>query len=82
MLRLRYVCMYLIALVHQDEEEIKAAHNGSGQVDVLLQTLAAVVASVDRVSSSQDGCASVQGSLRREAEERSGYSTAETSDRI
>lgn len=67
--------LYLIALVHQDEEEVKAAHDGGAQVDVLLQTLAAVVASTDGVGSSQDGRARVQGSLSEE-EEQSGYSTA------
>ncbi len=54
---------YLIAVVHQNEEEVEAAHDGSGQVDVLLQTLAAVVAPTDGVSGSQDGRASVQRGL-------------------
>lgn len=70
--------MYLIAVVHQDEEEVEAAHDGGGHVDVLLQTLAAVVASTDRVGGSQDGRASVQGGLE---EAKSGYSTAERSER-
>lgn len=55
--------MYLIAVVHQDEEEVEAAHDGGGQVDVLLQALAAVVAPTDRVGGSQDGRAGVQGGL-------------------
>lgn len=56
---------YLIAVVHQDEEEVEAAHDGGGQVDVLLQTLAAVVASADRVGGSQDGRTGVQGGLEQ-----------------
>lgn len=59
---------YLIAIVHQDEEKVKAAHDGGGQVDVLLQTLAAVVAPADRVRGGQDGCASIQGGLEEEKE--------------
>lgn len=55
--------MYLVAVVHQDEEEIEATHDGSGQVDVLLQTLAAIVAPTDGVGSGEDGRASVQGGL-------------------
>ncbi|KAF3858565.1 hypothetical protein F7725_011766 [Dissostichus mawsoni] len=47
-----------IELVHQDEEEVEAAHDGGGHVDVLLQTLAAVVAPAHRVGCSQDGGAS------------------------
>lgn len=66
---------YLIAVVHQDEEEVKAAHDGGGQVDILLQTLAAVVAPTDRVGGSQDGRASVQGGLE---ETEAGYFTADT----
>lgn len=54
---------HLIAVVHQDEEEVEAAHDGSGQVDVLFQTLAAVVATTDRVSSRQDGCTGIQSGL-------------------
>lgn len=43
---------HLIAVVHQDEEEVKAAHDGGGQVNVLLQALAAVVAAADGVGCS------------------------------
>lgn len=69
---------YLIAVVHQDEEEIEAAHDGCRQVDVLLQALAAVVAPVDGVGCSQDGRASIQCGLEREeAEAKSGYTTAD-----
>lgn len=57
------MCVYLITVVHQDEEEVKAAHDGGGQVDVLFETLAAVVAPSDRIGSGEDGCASVQGGL-------------------
>lgn len=67
----------LIAVVHQDEEEVEAAHDGGGQVDVLLQALAAVVAPSDWVGGSQDGCASVQGGLKK-TEATTGYATAET----
>lgn len=64
---------HLIAIVHQDEEEVKAAHDGSGQIDVLFQTLATVIASANRVGSSQDGRASVQGCLKKR---ECGYSAA------
>lgn len=65
---------YLITIIHQDEEEVKTAHDGGGQVDVLLQTLATVITSTNRVGGSQDGCASVQCGLK---ETESGYSAAE-----
>lgn len=55
---------HLVAVVHQDEEEVEAAHDGGGQVDVLLQALAAVVAAADGVGRCQDGRASVQGRLK------------------
>lgn len=55
--------MYLVAVVHQDEEEVEATHDGSGQVDILLQTLAAIVAPTDGVGSGEDGRASIQGGL-------------------
>lgn len=55
---------YLVAVIHQDEEEVKATHDGSGQVHILLQTLAAIVAPAHRVGGSEDGCASVQGGLQ------------------
>lgn len=71
--------MHLIAVVHQDEEEVKATHDGSGQVDVLLQALAAIVAPADRVGSGEDGCASVQGGLQ-ETEAKTDYSTAERTE--
>lgn len=65
---------YLVTVVHQDEEEVKAAHDGGAEVDVLFQTLAAVVAPAHRVGGSQDGCASVQGGLEeKETETGSGY---------
>lgn len=64
------MCVYLITVVHQDEEEVKTAHNGGCQLDVLLQALAAVIASAHRVSSSQDGGASIQSRL----DEREGKS--------
>lgn len=64
---------YLIAVVHQDEEEVKSAHDGGCQVDVLLQTLAAVVAPTDWVGGSQDGGASIQGCLAG-MEAKSSYS--------
>ena len=70
---------YLITVVHQDEEEVEAAHDGGGQVDVLLQTLAAVVAPTDGVGGGQDGGASVQGGLE-ETEVKSEYSTAEMTE--
>lgn len=57
------VYVYLITVVHQDEKEVEAAHDGGGQVDVLFQTLTAVVAPADRVGGGEDGCASVQGGL-------------------
>lgn len=79
--RLYRVHAYLITLVHQDEEEVEAAHDGGGQVDVLLQTLAAVVAPTDRVGGSQDGGASIQGGLE-ETEAKSGYSTEEMTERL
>lgn len=71
--------VHLIAVVHQDEEEVKATHDGSGQVDVLLQALAAIVAPADRVGSGEDGCASVQGGLQ-ETEAKTDYSTAERAE--
>lgn len=55
--------VHLVAVVHQDEEEVKATHDGGGQVDVLLQTLAAIVAPADGVGGGEDGCASIQGGL-------------------
>lgn len=55
---------YLVAVIHQDEEEVKATHDGSGQVHILLQTLAAIVAPAHRVGGSEDGRASVQGGLQ------------------
>lgn len=61
--------MHLVAFVHQDEEEVEAAHDGGRQVDVLLQALAAVVAPADGVGGGQDGGAGVQGGLRREEDE-------------
>lgn len=70
----------LIAVVHQDEEEVEAAHDGGGQVDVLLQTFPAVVAPSDRVGCSQDGGASIQGGLE-ETEAKSCYCTAEAPER-
>lgn len=57
--------MHLIAVVHQDEEEVETAHDGSRQVDILLQALAAVVAAAYRVGSGQDGGAGIQCGLRR-----------------
>lgn len=51
--------MHLVAFVHQDEEEVEAAHDGGRQVDVLLQALAAVVAPADGVGGGQDGGAGV-----------------------
>lgn len=72
--------VHLIAVVHQDEEEVKATHDGSGQVDVLLQALAAIVAPADRVGRGEDGCASVQGGLQ-ETEAKSDYCTAEKTER-
>lgn len=54
---------YLVAVVHQDEEEVKSTHDGSREVHVLLQALAAVVASTNRVCSGENGSASVQGGL-------------------
>lgn len=56
--------MYLIAVVHQDEEEVKSTHDGSREVHVLLQALAAVVASTNRVRSGENGSASIQGGLQ------------------
>lgn len=56
---------YLIAVVHQDEEEVEATHDGGRQVDVLLQTLAAVVAPSHRVGGGEDGGAGVQRGLQR-----------------
>lgn len=56
---------HLIAVVHQDEEEVEAAHDGSRQVDILLQTLAAIVAAAHRVGSGQDGGAGVKCCLHR-----------------
>lgn len=56
--------MHLVAVVHQDEEEVEAAHDGSRQVDVLLQTLAAIVAAAHRVGGGQDGGAGVKCGLR------------------
>lgn len=76
-----YVHAYLITVVHQDEEEVEAAHDGGGQLDVLLQALAAVVAPADRVGGSQDGRASVQRGLEQ-TEAKSGYSTAEMTERL
>lgn len=58
------VSRHLIAVVHQDEEEVKAAHDGSRQVHVLLQTLAAIVAAAHRVGGGQDGGAGVKCGLR------------------
>lgn len=55
---------YLIAVVHQDEEEVKSTHDGSSEVHVLLQALAAIVASANRVCSGENGGASVQSGLR------------------
>lgn len=55
---------YLIAVVHQDEEEVKSAHDGSSEVHVLLQALAAIVASTNRVCSGENGGASVQSGLQ------------------
>lgn len=55
---------YLVAVVHQDEEEVKSTHDGRREVHVLLQALAAIVASPDGVCGSQNGSASVQGGLR------------------
>lgn len=72
--------MHLIAVVYQDEEEVKATHDGSSQVDVLLQALAAIVAPADRVGGGEDGCASVQGGLQ-ETELKSDYCTAERTER-
>lgn len=60
---------HLIAVVHQDEEEVEAAHDGSRQVDVLLQTLAAIVAAAHRVGGGQDGGASVECCLHRAKKE-------------
>lgn len=57
--------MHLIAVIHQDEEEVETAHDGSRQVDILLQALAAVVAAAHRVGGGQDGGAGVQCGLRR-----------------
>lgn len=57
--------VHLVAVVHQDEEEVEAAHDGSRQVDILLQTLAAVVAAAHRVGGGQDGGASVECGLCR-----------------
>lgn len=56
---------HLIAVVHQDEEEVEAAHDGSRQVDILLQTLAAIVAAAHRVGGGQDGGAGVKCCLHR-----------------
>lgn len=55
---------YLVAVVHQDEEEVKSTHDGSSEVDVLLQALAAIVASANRVCSGQNGGASVESGLQ------------------
>lgn len=55
---------YLVAVVHQDEKEVKSTHDGSCEVHVLLQTLAAIVASTDGVCSGENGGASVQGGLQ------------------
>lgn len=55
---------YLIAVVHQDEEEVKSTHDGSSEVHVLLQALAAIVASTNRVRGGENGGASVQSGLQ------------------
>lgn len=55
---------HLIAVVHQDEEEVESTHDGSSEVHVLLQALAAVVASTNRVCSGENGGASVQSGLQ------------------
>lgn len=55
---------HLVAVVHQDEEEVKATHDGSSEVHVLLQALAAIVASTNGVCSGENGGASVQGGLQ------------------
>lgn len=52
-------CPYLITLIHQDKEEVKAGHDGRRHVDVLLQGLCAVVSAVDRVGGSQDRCSGI-----------------------
>lgn len=57
--------VHLIAVVHQDEEEVEAAHDGSRQVDILLQALAAVIAATHRVGGGQDGGAGIKCSLHR-----------------
>ena len=43
----------LVTVVHQDEEQVEPAHDRSSHVDVLLQTLASVVASSIRVGRGQ-----------------------------
>ena len=35
---------HLVALVHEDEEEIKSRHDGGRHLDVLLERLGAVIA--------------------------------------
>lgn len=55
---------YLVAVVHQDEEEVKSTHDGSSEVHVLLQALAAIVASTNWVCGSENGGASVQSGLQ------------------
>ena len=50
----------LVALVDENEEEIEATHDRRRHVDVLLERLAAVVASAHRVRRRQDRRARVQ----------------------
>ena len=44
----------LVAVVHQDEEQVKSAHDGGRHVDVELEALAPVVPPTNRVGCCQD----------------------------
>jgi hypothetical protein len=57
------VVQHLVALIQDHEEEVKTAHDGRADVDVLLQTPPLVVPPFDRVSRRQNGCARVQSGL-------------------
>ena len=51
----------LVAIVHQDEEQVKSAHDGGRHVDVLLEALTPVIATSIGIGSSQYTCPSGKG---------------------
>ena len=54
---------YLIALIYQNEEQVKSGHDGVRHVDIVFQRLGAIVTAINGVGCSQDGCTGIQCGL-------------------